>query len=440
MSNSIKSFLTRIPILLVLTFTFSLSPAADDVDLIKSRVENLERELASMRSLLEQQAQQSVTREEVQELKEEVRVTRANQAEWKTYDSKVHLAGYAAVGYTNKGEMNNDAFQQVQFNPIFHYSYKDLFLLEAELEMEIEEGETHIGLEYMTVDWFINDYIALVAGKFMSPLGQFQQNLHPAWINKLPSMPVGFGHGGAQPSAEVGAQLRGGFELPLFGDRSLLNYSVYVGNGPQLELEDHGAGHGEEVEEEAGHDEEEEEEGHVEEVEQREIEGIATEGFTADIDDEKVFGGRIGFLPIPNLEIGFSGAFGKVGLENEATRDYNVLSFDLFYRLKNLDLRAEYVKQKVGDLASSIAPEGQWWEAWYTQASYKLLPTKFELVARYGELNSTHASQEQKQWAIGINYLIANQGMVKLAYQFNDGVTGSRSDEDRFLLQLTYGF
>lgn len=429
MSNSIKSLLTRIPILLVLTFTFSLSPAADDVDLIKSRVENLERELASMRSLLEQQAQQSVTREEVQELKEEVRVTRANQAEWKTYDSKVHLAGYAAVGYTNKGEMNNDAFQQVQFSPIFHYGYKDLLLLEAEMEIEIDGDETELAMEYLTVGWFINDYVALLGGKFLSPLGQFQQNLHPTWINKLPSMPVGFGHGGAQPTAEVGAQLRGGFELPLFGDRSLLNYSVYVGNGPQLELEDHGAGH-----------DEEEEEGHVEEVEQREIEGIATEGFTTDIDGEKVFGGRIGFLPIPNLEIGFSGAFGKVGLEDEATRDYNVLSFDLFYRLKNLDLRAEYVKQKVDDLASSIAPEGQWWEAWYTQASYKLLPTKFELVARYGELNSTHASQEQKQWAIGINYLIANQGMVKLSYQFNDGVTGSRRDEDRFLLQLTYGF
>lgn len=414
MSNSIKSLLTRIPILLVLTFAFSLSPAADDMDYLKSRMENLEKELASMRSLLEQQAQESVTKDEVQQLKEEVRVTRANQAEWKTYDSKVHLAGYAAVGYTDKGEMNNDAFHQVQFNPIFHYGYKDLFLLEAELEMEIEEGETLIGLEYMTVDWFINDYVTLEAGKFMSPLGQFQQNLHPTWINKLPSMPVGFGHEGAQPTAEVGVQLRGGFTLDMVSDTSLMNYAVYVGNGPQLEIE--------------------EEDGEFE------IHAVETEGFTEDEDDEKIFGGRLGFLPIPNLEIGFSRAFGEVGLEDEATRDYDVMSFDLFYRLKNLDLRAEYVKQEVDGLASSIAPEGQWWEAWYVQASYKLLPTKFELVARYGDLNSTHASQEQEQWAIGINYLFANQGMAKLSYQFNDGVTGNPRDEDRFLLQLTYGF
>lgn len=38
MRNSIKSLLTRTPILLVLTFAFSLSPAADDMDYLKSRM------------------------------------------------------------------------------------------------------------------------------------------------------------------------------------------------------------------------------------------------------------------------------------------------------------------------------------------------------------------------------------------------------------------
>ncbi len=386
---------------------------ADEIGNMEARIESLEKELAQMRTLLEQSMNNSVTREEVQELKKEVQVTRANQDEWKTYDSKVHLAGYAAVGYSDNS-LDNDSFNQVQFNPIFHYGYKDLLLLESELEVEIEDGETHVELEYLTVDWFINDYVTLLGGKFLSPLGQFQQNLHPAWINKLPSVPAGFAHEGAQPTAEVGAQLRGGFHLAMVNDTSLVNYAVYVGNGPQLEIE--------------------EEDGEFE------IHAIETEGFTEDEDDEKVFGGRIGFLPIPNLEIGFSGASGNVALEDESERDYDVLGVDLFYRWQNLDLRAEYVKQEVGDLATSIAPEGQWWEAWYTQASYKLLPTKFELVARYSDLNSTHASQEQEQWALGINYLIANHGMVKLAYEINDGLTGRPTDENRFLLQLTYGF
>ena len=55
-------------------------------------------------------------------------------------------------------------------------------------EIEIDDaGETETNLEYLTIDWFINDYMALIAGKFLSPIGQFRQNLHPSWINKLPS-------------------------------------------------------------------------------------------------------------------------------------------------------------------------------------------------------------------------------------------------------------
>ena len=154
-----------------------MAPAADDVEYLKARMGALEKELAEMRALLEKRQEEVASKAEVQQLQNEIEVTRANQAEWKTYDSKVHLAGYAAVGNTDKEEMNNDAFHQVQFNPIFHYSYKDLFLLEVELEIEIEEGDTEIALEYMTVNWFINDYITLEAGKFMSPLGQFKQKI-----------------------------------------------------------------------------------------------------------------------------------------------------------------------------------------------------------------------------------------------------------------------
>lgn len=96
--------------------------------------------------------------------------------------------------------------------------------------------------------------------------------------------------------------------------------------------------------------------------------------------------------------------------------------------------------QEVDNLATSIAPEGQWWQAWYSQLSYKLRPTKFELVVRYSDLSSSHASQEQEQWALGVNYLLANHGIAKIAYEINDGLAGTSKDENRFLLQLSYGF
>ncbi|MBI4006786.1 MAG: porin [Gammaproteobacteria bacterium] len=398
----------------------NLTSAEEDTAAMKARIEALEKELAEVKALLKEQIQQSATKEEVQAVKKDVvekvqavkkdvEVAKTEQAEWKTYDSTVHLAGYGAVGYTNDDPMN-DRFNQVQFNPIFHYLFKDLILLESELELAIEDdGATEIVLEYLTIDWFMNDYMALVGGKFLSPLGQFRQNLHPAWINKLPSAPSGFGHDQAAPVADVGLQLRGGFPI---GNPMYANYALFVTNGPELELNMAGD----------------------------EIEAVETAGVVSNEDENFLFGGRIGFLPIPSLEIGASAAFGDVALEDESDRDYEAWGFDTHWWWRNLDIFGEYIQQEVGSLASSVAPDEQEWEAWYVQASYKLLPTKFEVVARYSDYDSTHADQEQEQWALGLNYLFAPNAIAKFAYEFNDGLDGEPTDDDRLFIQLTYGF
>ena len=292
-------------------------------------------------------------------------------------------------------------------------------MLQAELEIEVEDdGDTEIALEYMTIDWFMNDYVILQGGKFLSPLGYFRQNLHPSWINKLPTAPTGFGHDQAAPIADVGLQFRGGVPL---GDTMFANYSFFVSNGPnELELNEDGD----------------------------EIEAVETAGATGNEDDNFLFGGRIGFVPIANVEIGVSGAFGDVGLEDDgfADRDYDVFGVDAFGRWKGLDLRAEYIRQKVGSLAISVAPDSQEWEAWYAQASYKFshIPYKYlrnlEAVVRYSDYDSNHADQRQEQWTLGLNYLIAPQAIAKMGYEFNDGLDGEPTDEDRLLIQLSYGF
>ncbi|MDA3869217.1 MAG: hypothetical protein PF589_04585, partial [Gammaproteobacteria bacterium] len=161
-------------------------------------------------------------------------------AEWKNPNTLIHMAGYADVGFIST-ENANDSFVASTFSPILHYQYRDTVMMEAELEFEVgEDGGTEVALEYMTIDWFMSDYAVLVAGKFLSPVGQFRQNLHPSWINKLASAPPGFGHDGAAPVSDVGFQVRGGF--PLGSMRA--NYAVYASNGPEInaEAEDDGAG------------------------------------------------------------------------------------------------------------------------------------------------------------------------------------------------------
>lgn len=319
-------------------------------------------------------------------------------------DSVVHLAGYGSAGYSSQNSGNT--FKVFSFSPIFHYQYKDLMLMQAEIEMGYNpDGTTNTVLEYASLNLILNDHAVLVAGQFLSPIGQFRQNFHPAWINKMPSKPLGFADGGAAPLTETGIELRGAF-LP--GGKSL-NYAVYVGNGPRL----------------------------VDNAGEMDVE---TEGNSADENKNKVFGGRIGYLPLYNLEIGLSLASGKANLPGEADRDYNVYDVDLAYQPGYIELRGEFVQTTVDSLAGSAIPGKQVWKAWFVQVSHKFLPSKWEAVARYGKFTPPDPAAEQKQAAVSINYLFASNVIAKLSFENNDAIAGTINDENRVVAQLAYGF
>ena len=349
---------------------------------------------------------------DVEDLKRQVR----EASEWKNSESHAHLAGYGAVTYTDTKESGvNDSFDLVRFNPIFHYQFLDTVLLEGELELNIlSDGDTETKLEYLSIDFFLNDYMALVAGKFLSPLGQFRQNLHPLWINKLASAPPGFGEDQALPMSEIGLQLRGG--APLGAAR--MNYAVYVGNGPELEADG------------------------------GEIEAIMTDGVTRNQDGKKVVGARVGILPIPRLEIGVSAASGEAtvttnggtALTGDPVRDYDAFGLDFSYSTGGLKLLAESMRQEVGATSGGVAPMGGDWKTWYAQVSYLVPQTKWEGVLRYADYDSPHPSQDQKQKALGVNYWIAPHAAAKLTFESNDGQAGTATDANRILAQIAYGF
>lgn len=250
--------------------------------------------------------------------------------------------------------------------------------------------------------------MALSVGKFLSPIGQFRQNFHPSWINKLPSAPVGFGHGGAAPLANVGAALRGGLPKVL-GLRH--NYVAYISNAPTISIATDG------------------------DVD------IGTEAGTSSNSTPLNVGGRYGINPVSGMEIGISGSYGKVAELDSASeyvqsRDYSVLGADLTYNISGFDLRGEYVEQNIGDNGSSSI-EGGKWEALYVQIAYQISDVKLEPVIRYGSYKNPES--EKQQTVLGLNYLIANNVIAKVAYEFNE-TQGSTENNDKFLAQLAFGF
>ena len=354
---------------------------------------------------------------EMETLRKDVDALKLENKELKTlYEgnskSGFQLAGYSSFDYVNT-ENGDGSFAGVKFAPIFHYRYGDMFQFEGELEFTVNsEGETDVELEYAAGTFFMNDYMGLQIGKFMSPVGQFVQNMHPSWINKLPSVPVGFGHDGAAPTSNVGVALRGG--LPQI-ENIRSNYVVFVSNAPTFGIADDGDVI------------------------------IDANGKTGTVDNAFVVGGRYAIDPIGNMEIGVSASTGDISealLSGESIlRDYDVFGADMMYNFFSFSTKAEYIQQTVGDNALSPL-EGGTWKAWYGQISYQFEMVKLEPVLRYSDYHNPEINRNQL--ALGLNYLFANNIIVKCAYEINndedDKTSDSYANNNRFLAQLAFGF
>ncbi|EAR16180.1 porin family protein [Robiginitalea biformata] len=337
------------------------------------------------------------------------------------------LRGYGHTGfeYMDSGDESESTFLGSAFAPIFLYKHSDRLMFEAELEFVLEGNELETGLEYADVMYVLNKNMTVRAGKFLLPFGTFIERLHPAWINRLPNAPLGYGHDGIAPSSGIGVELRGAFDLG--GPK--LNYSVYSTNGPRIK-------DGSEEPEEAG---------------------ILEFANYEDTNLAKAFGGRIGLLPFSDssTEIGFS-AYSTSGTGEEGSEFEDIgaflyaLDFSLVKQIPGLsgivDVKAQYNSSNV-DTATFIEmhEDGDLEEysfdnqsnSFYAQLSYR--PTmassdfvkKLELVGRYSDFNAPEGAEwEEKstQYAFGLNYWLSWRSVVKLSYQTTETEGGHDGD------------
>lgn len=335
---------------------------------------------------------------------------------WLSPDISGLVTGAVSTGFTVP-QMSSGRFNLLDFNPMFLFRYKDLAFLHADLDFALDDdGNTTADLGNLNLNLFINDLMVFAVGSFDSPLGYFVQNLGPPWINRLPDAPVGFDGDEAAPQAELGLQVRGGF---YFLSKLKMNYTTFFANGPRA-YGDPTTGM---------------------------IDHIGTDAFPNN-NNNFIGGGRLGILPIPNVEIGISGAGGKVALYSlptgtylgEAGRNYQVIGADLSIKKYNWDLRAEVIQQRIQSQANSQYPDAQKWKAWYLQAAYWIPETKFEPVVRWGGYSSAVYGQSVHQVALGVDYWFAPSLAIQAAYEINKAQLGTTADNNLFLVQLVFGF
>ncbi len=94
-------------------------------------------------------------------------------------------------------------------------------------------------------NWFVNDWLTVVGGRYITPIGFFNERLNHEWINRLPDEPLMFRQVSPQITTD-GVELRGAHYL--FGSPVKLEYMLYGGNGfqsdptaPDFDINDLGA-------------------------------------------------------------------------------------------------------------------------------------------------------------------------------------------------------
>lgn len=338
------------------------------------------------------------------------------------------VTGYGFAGFSDRQTQKNTFSAGV--NPIFLWRITDRIFVEAEIGLELSSGEegeaagTETSLEYGNINFIVNDYLTLRAGLFLTPFGQFPERLHPAWINKLPDFPVVYNEEtGLVPFSSLGIEARGAVPLQEHGLHKLV-YAAYVANGPALSEQAENAG------------------------------SLDTDNFN-DVNAGKSVGGRMGLLPIPELEVGASIQYGDVGHHAELF----LLGVDASYTKEidairgTLDARAEWIWSDAdtvtfeGELPGTDLRYHNKRSGGYVQVAYR--PTllddsvlrNFEAVVRYDNLRvpgSAPGVVSDQRLTFGLDYWVTSHVVLKAAYQLDDPHHGEH--DNAFLLQVGVGF
>ena len=170
----------------------------------------------------------------------------------------------------------------------------------------------------------MNDNLAVGAGLFVVPFGVFHNHFDPPWINKFPDEPLAFGEGGIAPSSALGVFARGAAPL----GRTQITYDLYLSNGSNLITTGDSAGQ------------------------------LNFDDFT-DLNNNKAVGGRLGFRPFYNVELGYSIQWGESDPDGFQTVRSLLQGVDLNVRQPGLgglfDFRAEWVWSDVQQATYELA-------------------------------------------------------------------------------------
>ncbi|MGO9529492.1 MAG: hypothetical protein ACLP0A_18195 [Verrucomicrobiia bacterium] len=336
----------------------------------------------------------------------------------------VSLVGDAEFQF-GKMEGQHGSFVLADFAPIFLYRASDSVLFEAGFDIMLHNNfdasgnrqagnSTSVDMSFATLDYLFNDYVTLVAGEMLLPLGTYSER-GAGWLNKFPddplprTLPV-------VPGSGVGVQLRGSRAIGDSGQ--MVTYAIYGVNGPSSA---NGSG----------------------DATNLDLDGNV--GDTPNWHTDPSAGGRLGwFYPWKahyDVELGLSGQSGTWDDAGKQLWSATVVDYAV-HLSPYIEAKGEwmYAWEETDD-RGQISPQG-----WWVQVGYKLggleleLPmiNSLELVYRYDTVNDGLGTETGRN-SLGCVYYITNTFQFEGDYEFIHSTDPTQA-KNQLILQLSYGF
>ncbi len=338
------------------------------------------------------------------------------------------MVGDAEVQY-GQAKGQNGTFTLADFAPIFLFRANDNILFEAGFDVTLQNNtdssgnpnggsSTAVDMSFGQLDYLLNDYVTVVAGYMVLPLGTYSERA-AGWLNKIPDDPLAVDF---LPGAGVGAQLRGA--VPVGQSGQMLTYSAYGVNGPSSTDGSANA---------------------------TSLDLGGNVGDSPNLNGNPSGGGRIGWFypwkPHYDVELGVSGQTGTWS----GNYLWSALVVDAAVHISPyVEVKGEYINTwEQTDNQGNIQPTGWWVQAGYKLAGLDLdapVVNDLELVSRYDSANNANGSTSERLTA-GFVYYLTNTLLLEGDYEWYDNRgqndllnDGSTLPASQFVVQLSYGF
>jgi hypothetical protein len=249
-------------------------------------------------------------------------------------------------------------FNDAMFHPILTAKIGEHLATEVEFEI----NPTGVSAHYAFLDYVVSSSLIIRAGKFLTPIGRFNDFLHPVFRWESVTYPLMFNEIIPAIWSDHGVQVRG--TLP-WGESQFVDYAVYLVNGAAItgEASDAHSGHAGMLTGSGGY-----------------LRNAVHDNFS-DNNKDKGFGGRVGVglfndAQFGALRLGVSGYTAAV--DNAARRRLTLLDVDASLRLGPFTLRGEIAQSYLGSDQDPFRPFER---GFYIQGIYQV--GRFQLTGRW---------------------------------------------------------